>query len=72
MFTASRTPLALLALCALATAPAAQHIITDGAQISDTDPATADRRNILATLENIERVMRCAARPAARCFMMKP
>ena len=42
MFTASRTPLALLALCALATAPAAQHIITDGARISDTDPATAD------------------------------
>ncbi len=33
----------------------------------ETEPDTPDRRNILATLENIERAMGCAARPSCRC-----
>ena len=32
-----------------------------------TEPDTPDRRNILASLENIERAMGCAARPSCRC-----
>ena len=32
----------------------------------------ADRRNILATLENIERVMGYVARPKPRGFTMQP
>lgn len=46
-----------------------QHFL---ALLATTDPATADRRNILATLENIERTMGYAARPTARRFTMKP
>jgi len=30
----------------------------------ETEPDTPDRRNILATLENIERAMGCTARPS--------
>ena len=37
-----------------------QHFL---ALLANTDPATADRRNILATLENIERALRCATNP---------
>tara|TARA_R110000850_G_scaffold165215_4_gene290261 strand:- start:1712 stop:2140 length:429 start_codon:yes stop_codon:yes gene_type:complete len=38
-----------------------------------TAPDTPDRRNILATLENIERAMGYASRPtAARCLKLKP
>ncbi len=37
-----------------------------------TEPDTANRRNIFATLENIERAMGYAARPAARRFTLKP
>lgn len=33
----------------------------------ETEPDTPDRRNILATLENIERAMGCTARPTCRC-----
>ena len=32
----------------------------------ETEPGTPDRRNILATLENIERAIGHQARPAAR------
>ena len=32
----------------------------------ETEPDTPDRRNILASLENIERAIGCQARPAAR------
>ncbi|WP_397542103.1 hypothetical protein [Roseovarius salis] len=32
----------------------------------ETEPDTPDRRNILATLENIERAMHSKARPAVR------
>lgn len=46
-----------------------QHFL---ALLANTDPATADRRNILATLENIERAMGYAARPSAPRFTMKP
>ncbi|NBB81506.1 MAG: hypothetical protein GVY36_19050 [Verrucomicrobia bacterium] len=35
--------------------------------VIETEPDTPDRRNILATLENIERAMGCAARPSCRC-----
>ncbi|QFT93380.1 hypothetical protein FIU86_11060 [Roseovarius sp. THAF9] len=32
----------------------------------ETEPDTPDRRNILASLENLERAMGCQARPEAR------
>lgn len=40
-----------------------QHFL---ALLANTEANTADRRNILATLENIERRMGYAARPTAR------
>ena len=32
----------------------------------ETEPDTPDRRNILASLENLERAMGCQARPVAQ------
>jgi len=41
--------------------------------LTETSLDTAERRNILATLENIERAMGYTAKPAAsRRFTMKP
>ena len=46
-----------------------QHFLS---LLANSDPATADRRNILATLENIERAMGYVARPKPRGFTMSP
>ncbi|AKO96675.1 hypothetical protein MALG_01491 [Marinovum algicola DG 898] len=34
--------------------------------LAEAEPDSADRRNILATLENIERAFGCARRPMAK------
>jgi hypothetical protein len=46
-----------------------QHLL---ALLANTDPDSADLRNILATLENIERSMGYVARPKPRGFTMQP
>ena len=40
--------------------------------LTDAAPDTAERRNILATLENIERVMGYVARPKPQGITMSP
>lgn len=40
--------------------------------LAETSPDKSERRIILATLENIERVMAAAAKPKPRGFAMQP